>query len=269
MGRIRTVKPEFNSSESLSSVSCQAHLLAEALLCYADDEGYFNANPELVRAGTCPLRKDFKDITNLLNELVKIDYIRLGATNDGKRWGHVVNFKAHQVISHKKVSKISNKEIVWERSGKPLEASGNPPEEARTIPGDFHQEQGTGNRERNREQGRDSAPAPNAGDGSPLSAVRQVFEYYLEKTGRNKSLYGFTDQRRKKGMARMEEAMKKAHGDLAGASELMRIAVDAIADSKFHMGDNDRGEKYCDWERHLFGSAEKFDRWLTRVEETQ
>ncbi|HBS0572930.1 TPA: DnaT-like ssDNA-binding domain-containing protein, partial [Klebsiella pneumoniae] len=48
MARIRTIKPEFWTDEDMAEVSEPACLLAIGLLNYADDEGYFNANPKLI-----------------------------------------------------------------------------------------------------------------------------------------------------------------------------------------------------------------------------
>jgi hypothetical protein len=174
MGRIRTVKPEFNANEGLSSLSAQAHLLAEALLCYADDEGYFNANPTLVRAGTCPLRKDFRNISKYLKELASVGYLRFGNCN-GKRYGQIIHFKNHQKISHPAESKINRFPILWEKA---LEISGETPELLVKDPeslGNFTEplrpEQGTGNREQGTGEA-DSGETPESADapGDSLSS---------------------------------------------------------------------------------------------------
>ena len=55
MARIRTIKPEFWRHEDLSALPADTHMLAAALLNYADDEGYFNANPKLVEAECFPV----------------------------------------------------------------------------------------------------------------------------------------------------------------------------------------------------------------------
>ena len=57
MARIRTIKPEFWKHEDLSALPEITHMLAAALLGYADDEGYFNANPALVKSECLPLRE--------------------------------------------------------------------------------------------------------------------------------------------------------------------------------------------------------------------
>lgn len=141
------------------------HLFAASLLCYADDEGYFNANPGLVRAGTVPLRN--ADVPAMLAELVKMGFVRLGVAEDGKRYGHVIRFKEHQRISHPKESKISKLEIKWE-------GSAQLPENFLNVPGKKQQEgKGTGNREQGREA--QSAP-PDPDSGSELALANWLLE---------------------------------------------------------------------------------------------
>ena len=116
MARIRTIKPGFWKDEDLSSLPEFVHMLAAALLNYADDEGYFNANPKLVQAECCPLREPSMSIHGALNELSSIGYLRLGMGADGKRYGHILKFKEHQVISRPTASKINKIDISWEDS---------------------------------------------------------------------------------------------------------------------------------------------------------
>lgn len=104
MPRIRTVKPEFWSSESLSSVSETAVILAVALLNYADDEGYFNAHPKLVRAFAFPIREPNITVTESMQELASIGYITIFKTDAGKNIGLVEGLTTHQRISKPKSS---------------------------------------------------------------------------------------------------------------------------------------------------------------------
>lgn len=92
--------------------------------------------------------------------------------------------------------------------------------------------------------------------------VRRVFAYYCERTGRSERMYSLTDQRMEKGLHRLQDCWKKTNGDLSKAEELMRIAVDAIASSPFHNGENDKNRRYTDWSDHLFKSTDKLERWL-------
>ena len=104
--RIRTIKPEFWQHEDLSSLPPETHILAAALLNYADDEGYFNANPRLVQAQCVPLRDDSTNIRRSLDDLSSIGYLTLHEGSDGKQYGHITKFLDHQRVDRPKASKI-------------------------------------------------------------------------------------------------------------------------------------------------------------------
>lgn len=122
MSRIRTIKPEFWRNESLSEVSAEAALLAIGLLNYADDEGYFNANPKLIQADIFPLRELYGSPTTLITELSFIGYIRLFKGSDGRQYGQVINFSRHQVINKQLASKIKAFDVPY--TTEPLENKG-------------------------------------------------------------------------------------------------------------------------------------------------
>ena len=91
-------------------------MLAAALLNYADDEGYFNANPGLIKADCFPLREPSVSLHDMLTMLSEIGYIELGNCPAAKRYGRIVNFLDHQRINRPTKSKIKELEIAWERS---------------------------------------------------------------------------------------------------------------------------------------------------------
>lgn len=134
MARIRTIKPEFWCNEGLSALPEATHLLAAALLNYADDEGYFNANPGLVKAACSPLREPSVSIQESLVSLQHIGYIDIGSGTDGRRYGRIVHFLDHQVISRPSQSKISLLPITWDCLS----------EDSVNAHGVFRAEQGTG-----------------------------------------------------------------------------------------------------------------------------
>lgn len=105
MGRIRTIKPDFHTSEDLSSLPAEAHLLASGLLCYADDEGYFDANPKLVRAAVFPTRDLDNPIEDLLQLLIEVEYIKVYLVKS-KHIGHVVTFTTHQRVNRPTPSRL-------------------------------------------------------------------------------------------------------------------------------------------------------------------
>lgn len=116
MGRIRTLKPDFFKNEELSALPPETHILAAGLLCLADDEGFFKANPNLVAAEVFPLRECSVSPHDMLSQLSKINYLRLGTGEDGKRYGQIVKFLEHQRINRPTPSKIKPLQIAWDDS---------------------------------------------------------------------------------------------------------------------------------------------------------
>jgi hypothetical protein len=121
VGRIRTIKPDFHKNEALSALPAEAHLLASGLLCYADDEGYFDANPKLVQAEVFPLRELTLKIEELMAMLIKCKYITVTSHN-GKRIGHVVTFTTHQRVNRPSPSRLKPHGVITEDS--PTEGKG-------------------------------------------------------------------------------------------------------------------------------------------------
>ena len=126
MARIRTIKPEFWKHEDLSELPEATRMLAAALLNHADDEGYFNANPALVKSECVPLREPSVSVHDSLKQLSNAGYIRLGKGEDGKRYGCIVKFAEHQRVNRPTPSKIKAVRIVWEDSGNPHEELSEP-----------------------------------------------------------------------------------------------------------------------------------------------
>lgn len=116
MSRIRTIKPEFWRHEDLSALPESTHMLAAALLNYADDEGFFRANPLLIKAECSPLREPSVSIQTSLNSLLEIGFLTLWKGSDGKSYGEIVKFKEHQVVNRPTPSKIKELWTVLEQS---------------------------------------------------------------------------------------------------------------------------------------------------------
>lgn len=104
-----------------------------------------------------------------------------------------------------------------------------------------------------------------------LRVVKRVFAYYLERTGRNPRTYTFSDLRRKKGLSRLDEALRMARDDLPNAEVYMLGAVDEMLLSDFHMGLDPRsgGHKYIEWDKNLFNTTQQFERWINRAEDAR
>lgn len=142
MARIRTIKPELWQDEDLAEISESALILAIGLLNHADDEGYFKANPGLVKAAVFPLREPSLSIHGMFSELSSAGYLELFDGTDGKKYGLIRNFTKHQKINRPSPSKIKGLRSITENS---LSDHG------RLTPG--KERKGTGNREQGREQG--------------------------------------------------------------------------------------------------------------------
>jgi len=119
LARIRTIKPQFWRHEVLSELPEATHILAAALLNYADDDGYFNAHPGLIKGECSPIREPSVSIQDSLAHLSNAGFIRLGFGADGKRYGHILTFHDHQIINRPTSSKIKDIEIKWDVSHKP------------------------------------------------------------------------------------------------------------------------------------------------------
>lgn len=104
--RIRTIKPEFWEHPVMSRQSDATRLLAIGLLNLSDDEGYFYADPKIVRNHLRQQDDDSLITHGALTELSKIGYISFSEHHTHGRIGKVVEFMSHQVINRPTPSKI-------------------------------------------------------------------------------------------------------------------------------------------------------------------
>ncbi len=98
------------------------------------------------------------------------------------------------------------------------------------------------------------------------SALREIWDYYIQQTARNPKTCFFPPLRKCKGLARLRECMSKTGGELEKAEGLMKLAIDRLVASDFHMGRDTKtnGKRYCDWENHVFRSYEQMEGWWNR-----
>lgn len=176
MPRIRTIKPEFWRNRQLAKLPAFTRLLAIAILNMADDEGYFEADTALIRGDVFPFEEDSMSIHGALMELSMIDYVELRESSCKGLLGYICSFKKHQVISRPSQSKLkaifnespmflAEKTDSWSTHGVLTESS--------------VLEQGTGNREKEKEQG-DSSELSQASE--PVDSTL-VFELVGKDSG--------------------------------------------------------------------------------------
>lgn len=106
MARIRTIKPEFFTSEVLSECSVSARLLFVGLFTHADDQGRAVDNSRLIRAAVFPL-DDFtlSDIDGWLDELAARRLI-IRYTAEDRRYLVIRSWKEHQYVNRPSASKL-------------------------------------------------------------------------------------------------------------------------------------------------------------------
>ena len=105
--RIRTVKPEYHTSKTISKVSSEAAYIGVSLLAICDDEGYFEASPDYIKGLLFPWRKRI-NIAAGLAELSGVNFIKIRQGKDGYDYGFMPNFSENQIIKKErfKPSKI-------------------------------------------------------------------------------------------------------------------------------------------------------------------
>ncbi len=93
MARIRSLKPEFFTSEQVVSVSIPARMLFQGMWVHGDDDGYCAPSPVQLKMRVFPA--DSVDVPALLDELIGADLVRRVDTDQGEAlW--VPSFLKHQ-----------------------------------------------------------------------------------------------------------------------------------------------------------------------------
>lgn len=104
MARIRTIKPQFFTSETIGSLSMEARLAFVGLWTHVDDEGRCVDNPKLIRAAVFPLDDiPVESVEAMLGELASSGLIARYQHEDHS-YLVVTNWKEHQAINHPRPS---------------------------------------------------------------------------------------------------------------------------------------------------------------------
>lgn len=98
MARIRTIKPEFFTSEDIVSLTPLARLFYVSLWCEADREGRLEWKPRTLKMRYLP--GDDCDVVSLGKELIDLGLVVLYEV-DGKQYAEIPTFKKHQVINNR------------------------------------------------------------------------------------------------------------------------------------------------------------------------
>lgn len=97
MARIRSLKPEYATSEAMAELSIPCMMHFALLWTYADDEGRGIDNPRLIKAAIWPLRDEIgaAEVEDFQCELAKHGRI-VRYESGGKRLFQIANFTEHQ-----------------------------------------------------------------------------------------------------------------------------------------------------------------------------
>lgn len=101
MARIRTVKPEFFTSEQVADCSPTARLLFIGMWCFCDDGGVHPASVKRLKMEVFPAdAMNDKQISGFVDELIKAELLTEFSGNDGKNYWQVTGWH-HQKIEKK------------------------------------------------------------------------------------------------------------------------------------------------------------------------
>jgi hypothetical protein len=106
MGRIRTFKPTFWKHPVMSKLPDDFQLLALALLSMADDEGYFLADPAVVRGEVMPYRENLARIQEGLTRLREVEWIEICDHPKHGPIGRIAKWSKHQRVDHPTTSSL-------------------------------------------------------------------------------------------------------------------------------------------------------------------
>ncbi|MFF8577296.1 hypothetical protein ACF05R_01080 [Streptomyces albidoflavus] len=108
MARIRTIKPEAFTSESLAEVTVEAERTFFGLLTQADDHGRHRDNAAIVAGLLWPLRAEHTSVhvEDDLHQLANADLICRYTGCDGRRYLHIVTWSGHQKIDKPSQSRL-------------------------------------------------------------------------------------------------------------------------------------------------------------------
>jgi hypothetical protein len=104
--RIRTIKPEFWTHPVMARLDDCTKLLAIGILNWADDEGYFYADPKLIRSALRPFDDDSSIVHRSLEILADKEYISIHQHPTHGDIGFVISFHLHQKVDRPKASVI-------------------------------------------------------------------------------------------------------------------------------------------------------------------
>ena len=228
MARIRTIKPEFFTSESVCAVSPLARLLFVGLWCEADREGRMTWKPRTYKIRYLPV--DQADIEELSSELIAEDMIRLYEI-EGEVFCFIPGFTRHQVINNRETKSALPE---FDENSRVHHASTRVKAEGR--------KEGKGKERKGKERKEHKTlvqTPPEPKPDSVLSQVTEIFHFWCDTMKKNRAQNKITPKRDKAIRARLKEGY---------TVEDIKLAITGCSKDAFSMGQNDRGKPFNDIE---------------------
>jgi hypothetical protein len=123
MARIRSIKPEFFEDTKLSKAPIQARYLYIGLWCWADRQGVFDWDAQLIKKNIFPYDDvRLKDVDSYLESLLNLEIIKTACYED-KQFGFIPKFLTHQNPHHREFVKYKIPLTIFES---PVSALGQP-----------------------------------------------------------------------------------------------------------------------------------------------
>lgn len=266
MARIRTIKPEFWTSEQLSSCSRDARLLFIGLWNFCDDGGVHPASAKRVKMEVFPGDDAaIALIESWIKELIFNGLLEEYAV-DGKKYWHVISWSNHQKIdkpnyrhpSPKDADKFdyhstNDRRMVVEHS-----ANGS-----RTL-----DEHSTSIHPRNGMEGNGKEDISEVADAtSPVALDKNSI---LAGHDDAQVVFAHWQQVMNKPKAKLDDVRKrKIKAALKSFSVAdCQLAIDGCAESPFHMGKNEAGKRY-DGVSLIFRNSEKIEQFIAMTKTSE
>lgn len=238
MARIRTIKPEFFTSESVLSVSPLARLFFIGLWCEADREGRLKWKPKTLKFRYLPA--DNVDIDQLASELEENDMIKVYSVSDVD-YCEVTGFTTHQVVNNReRASEFPSRLCDASTTREPrVKAEGRKGKEGK-------EGKGKEGNENNMSAKADNDQVIDAGDHADHGPAKvpsnndhiDIFNYWRDVMRKDPSRTSFSPKRLKAVKARLKDF----------SVEDIKMAILNCSRDPWSMGQNDRGKPFNDLE---------------------
>lgn len=260
MSRIRTIKPEFWTSEQIVSCSPNARLLFIGLWNFCDDHGVHPASYVRLKAEVFPVDNfSIEETKRWIGELTNNDLVREYAANDKSYW-IVTGWERHQRIdrpTYRHPTPLSELKKIEDPSSNIHRTLDDNSKITRRLVADPSTTEWKGMEGKGMEKDIgevETSPVHVPSDNQPVSNdIQSIFQHWQTVMNHPRAKFD------KKRQYKIEQALKLDYG----AAELKQ-AIDGCAKTPYNMGKNDQGQRYDDLEL-IFRDASHIERFISNA----